>query len=237
MKRAAVRPVSAKQFFDAARSCDMAVLQRALLENPDFVALVDDRRRTALHVCARTPANGAGAAAAALSAAKLLVKAGSDVNAVQPIEDDGEIFPARPLWYALVWGKNRALGSWLLTGGADPNDCLFGLAYADDLVGAKLVRRRGARLDDVFAGETPLIYAARHRRAGFMEWLARAGADATIADRGGFSALHHAVRRRLPDSSLEALVKHGADVHARAADGTSVADLATRHQKKLLGLT
>ena len=77
---------------------------------------------------------------------------------------------------------------------------MFALVYADDLASAKLLRRHGARIDEVFDGETPLIYAMRHRRARFAKWLLSQGANPNFSDGRGLTALHHAVRRRLPDS-------------------------------------
>lgn len=231
-----MRKPSKTSFFEAAKRWRADDVAAALRERPDFAATVDARGRTALHVCARPEARSAAARAAALATAKALVQAGADVNAVQPIPDGGEVFPAMPLWYAVAFGKNRPLATFLLKHKADPNHCLFAMVYADDLSSAKLLRHYGARLDDTFDGETPLIYAARHSRAKFMEWLLREGADARIGDRRGLTALHHAVRRRLPDSTLRALVKHGADPRAVSKTGVAVADLATRAQQRLLGL-
>jgi ankyrin repeat protein len=68
------------------------------------------------------------------------------------------------------------------------------------------------------------------------EWLLEEGADPRIADWRGHTALHHAVRRRLPDKVLRLLVRCGADVHATAEDGTTVGELATRLQRRLLGI-
>jgi hypothetical protein len=124
----------------------------------------------------------------------------------------------------------------LLARGSDPNHCLHGLVYADDLGSAKLVRRYGAELDELGHGETPLIYAVRHQRARFAEWLLRQGADATLRDRRGFTALHHGVRRRLPSSTLRLLARRGADARAVAGSGATVASLATRMQRRLLGI-
>ena len=115
--------------------------------------------------------------AASIATANVLLKAGVPINAVEPIRDDGEVFPATALWYALAWGRNRPLASFLLKAGADPNHCMFALVYADDLASAKLVRRYGAEVDEVFGGETPLIYAMRHQRAKFSEWLLKEGAN------------------------------------------------------------
>jgi uncharacterized protein len=227
---------SKTSFFEAAKRWRAQEVAAALRERPDFASIVDNRGRTALHVCARPEARSAADRAAALATAKALVKAGADINAVQPIRDGQEVFPAMPLWYAVAFGKNRPLATFLLKRKADPNHCLFAMVYADDLPSAKLLRSYGARLDDKFDGETPLIYAARHRRAKLMEWLLREGADANVRDGRGFTALHHAVRRRLPDATLRALLERGADPRAVSQTGVSVADLATRAQKRLFGL-
>ena len=215
------------------RAADVAAMAR---EVPKLVATRDNSGRTALHVCSRRQPKDAAERKRALATARALIAAGADVNAIHEIPDDGEIFPATALWHALVWGRNRPLGAYLLARGSDPNHCLFGLVWNDDLVSAKLVRRYGAELDEFGHGETPLIYAARHQRARFAEWLLRQGADATLRDRRGFTALHHAVRRRLPSSTLRLLARSGADVHAVADSGATVGSLATRAQRRLLGI-
>jgi ankyrin repeat protein len=230
------KAISKTRFIEAVRNWNVKEVAAALHQRPEFVSLVDGAKRTPLHICAGRVASGATKSSAAIATAKVLVEAGATVNAVQPIPDDGEIFPATALWYALAWGRNRPLASYLLRRGADPNNCMFALVYADDLTSAKLVRRHGARIDEVFGGETPLIYAARHRRAKLVEWLLKEGANPNFRDRRGLSALHHAVRRRLPDSTLRALQKAGADAWTVSKDGVSVAQFATRAQKELLGL-
>jgi ankyrin repeat protein len=155
---------------------------------------------------------------------------------VHQIQDDGEVFPATALWYALAWGRNPALAAYFLKLKADPNHCMFALVFADDLPSARLLRRYTAEIDEVAHGETPLVYAMRHRRAKFAEWLLREGANTHFRDRRGFTALHHAIRRRLPDSTIRMLVRCGAEVEAVSTDGISVGQLATRVQKHLIGL-
>jgi len=230
-----LRAASKTRFFELAHECHTSEIAAALRERPELASLRDDRGRTALHVCARRPA-GTAAGKRALATAKAIVAAGADIDAVHEIRDDGELFPATPLWHALVWGRNRALGAYLLARGADPNHCLHGLVYADDLAAAKLVRRYGTRLDDLGHGETPLIYAIRHSRVACAEWLLKQGADPRIPDRRGYTALHHAVRRRLGAKTLRLLVRCGADVHAAANDGTTASKLATRAQRRLLAI-
>lgn len=230
-----MRPLSRTGFFELAHDCRAREIAAALREQPELTTLRDEKGRTALHVCARRPAATA-AGKRALATAKALVAAGADIDAVHKIPDDGEVFPATALWHALVWGRNRALGAYLLARGADPNHCLPGLVYADDLVAAKLVRRYGAKLDELAHGETPLIYAIRHSRIRCAEWLLREGAEPRVADHRGYTALHHAARRRLPAKTLRLLVRCGADVHAAANDGVTVGELATRAQRRLLGI-
>jgi ankyrin repeat protein len=230
------RRPSKKTFFEAAREwCadDIAAMAR---DQPKLVSARDEQNRTALHVCARRAVKSTADTKAALATARALVAAGADVNAIQEIQDDGEIFPATALWQALAWGRNRPLGAYLLAHGSDPSHCLFGIVWNDDLASAKLVRRYGAALDELGHGETPLIYAIRHNRVRIAEWLLRQGADPRLADRRGFTALHHAVRKRLPTSTLRLLARSGADVQAVADNGATVASLATRAQRRLLGI-
>ena len=230
------RRASKTAFFEAARewrAADVAALTR---ERPELVSARDGSARTALHVCSRRHPRTAAEVKRSVATAKALVAAGVEVNAIHEIPDDGDLFPATALWHALVWGRNRALGAWLLASGSDPNHCLHGLVYAGDLATAKLVRRYGAELDELGHGETPLIYALRHSRLRLADWLLRAGADARMPDRRGFTALHHAVRRRLPSSTLRLLVRCGAEVRATASNGVTVASVATRAQRRLLGL-
>jgi ankyrin repeat protein len=223
-------------FWEAVKNHRAVEVVSILGQCTDFVALKDDLERTPLHLCARRRVSTAEESRAAVATARALVKAGVDVNAVQTIRDDDEVFPATALWYALAWGRNRTLASYLLKQKADPNHCMFATAFADDLSAARLLRRYKAHIDEVSHGETPLIYAIRHRRVGFAEWLLREGADPNYKDGHGFTALHHAVRKRLPDSTIRALLRHGAEVHAVSSDGTSVAQLATRVQRRMIGL-
>ena len=115
------RAVSKTGFFDAAREWRAAEVAAMARQRPELVSLRDTAGRTALHVCSRRNPKNAAEANSALATAKALVTAGADVDAIHEIPDDGEIFPATALWHALVWGRHRALGAYLLRRGADPN--------------------------------------------------------------------------------------------------------------------
>jgi ankyrin repeat protein len=204
--------VSKTAFLGAVKEHRAADVASALRARPEFVSLTDNAGRLPLHICARRKVSTDDEARESVATARALVKAGAEVNAVQPIEDDGEIFPATPLWYALAHGRNRALATYLLKLNADPNHCMFALVFNDDLSSAKLLRKKGADIDEVGQGETPLIYALRYRRVKFAQWLLKEGANPNFRDRRGFSPMHHAIRRRLPDSLRRMLVQYGADV-------------------------
>ena len=113
-----MKTISKAQFIEAVRTWDAKRVAAALRERPEFVAFVDDAGRTLLHNCARRPVSKENDSAASIATAKTLLKAGVPVNAIQPINDDGEVLPATALWYALAWGRNRPLASFLLRSGA-----------------------------------------------------------------------------------------------------------------------
>jgi ankyrin repeat protein len=218
--------VSKTGFLDAVKNHRAADVTSMLRARPEFVSLTDPKGRQPLQLCARRQVTTPDEARAGVATARALVNAGADVNAVLEIEDDGEIFPATALWHALAWGRNRPLAAYLLKLKADPNHCMFALVFNDDLTSAKLLRRHGADIDEVGQGETPLIYALRHQRVAFAQWLLKEGANPNFKDRRGFSPTDHAVRRRLPDSLLRMLTRYGADVTPRKSRSNSRQDRA-----------
>ncbi len=86
---------SKTRFFDAVRSWQAADVRAALRERPELATACDSSGRPPLHVCARRPLASPAEACASIVTAQALLDAGTDVNVVQPIPDDGEVFPAR----------------------------------------------------------------------------------------------------------------------------------------------
>ena len=204
--------LGATSFLDAARHWDVARVTEALRMHSELATATDARGRTALHLCAgATSARTRRSPSAAIATARALLKAGADIDAVHEIADDGEAFPARPLWHAIARGRNRALARFLLKQGANPDYCLWAVVWDDDVVMAKLLQAHGADLDLRFHGETPLLYATRLRRSRMVKWLLRHGADANLADHDGRTPLAFAIARRHTLAEVDDLLAHGAE--------------------------
>ena len=90
--------VSKSRLIDAVGAWDAREVARILRERPELVSATDKVGRTLLHDCARRALSNAKAAAS-IRTARTLLAAGVPLDAVQAIEDDGEIFPATALWY------------------------------------------------------------------------------------------------------------------------------------------
>jgi ankyrin repeat protein len=228
-RRKAGARLGAARFLDAARRWDAAVVEEALRVHPELATVTDRSGRTALHLCAGASAGKTRRPpSASVATARALLSAGAALDAVQEIPDDGELFPAHPLWHAIARGNNRTLARFLLREGANPDYCLWAVVWSDDVVFAKLLHQHGANLDLTFHSETPLLYATRLRRTRMTRWLLRHGADPNIGDAEGRTPLAHAVRRRYPAAEIEELLRHGADPRVSARDGSTPISLASR---------
>jgi ankyrin repeat protein len=225
-----------ERFLDAARRWDAALVAEALRAHPALAAVTDRSGRTALHLCAASLATRVRKpVSASVATARALLRAGADVNAVQPIADGKESFPARPLWHAIARGGNRTLARFLLAQGADPNHCLWAVVWNDDLVTARLLARYSADLDLTFHDETALLYATRLRRTRMLRWLLRNGASPHIGDAEGRTPLFYAVKRRYSLGEVQALLNAGANPAAAAQDGTTPLSLTARSRQRRLG--
>jgi ankyrin repeat protein len=198
--------VSRTALFNAAKAWDAEKVTALLKAEPELIRSRDARGRSALHICALSRWDGKSPSAhASIATARALIAAGEDVNVVHEIPDDGEMFPATPLWYALAWGRNLPLTKALLESGARPDWCLWTVVWSDEVIPLRLLLAAGSRTDLTFDGETPLLYAARLGREGPLRELVRAGARIDVKDRKGRSPLDHARRKRLSPSTLELL--------------------------------
>ncbi len=219
--------VGMKRFLVAARQWDVDTVLAGLSAHPEFATATDRQGRTALHIAATSDVRRARRpASASIAVARALLDHGANIDAVQPIWDNGELFPAHPLWHAVARGGNRALARFLLRRGANPDFCFWAVVWSDDLATARLLGERHADVNLRFRGETPLLYATRLRRTRMMRWLLQHGADVNLADNNGRSPLFHALLRRHPLAELRILLDAGASLTMRAADGSTPLSVA-----------
>jgi len=217
-----------RAFIKSVRNWEFAAVKSALACDPTLSSYKDQNGKAALHHCSEINAAKAGLpVASSVKTARLLISAGADVNAVRIIIDEGEEFHARPLWYAVAWGKNLELARFLLDSGAEPNACMWAAVWDQDLMMAKLLHSRGAEIDPVSHDETPLLLAVKSNRLKLLDWLIDNGADINFQDRNGYSGLHHAIRRKYPAAQVETLLDRGANPTLEAKDGSTPISLAT----------
>lgn len=235
-KRRAGARLGVTRVLEAARRWNVDVVSEAVRVTPELGLATDRFGRTALHLCAMGVSATAGrSSTAAIATARVLLKAGARLDAVHEIPDQGERFPATPLWYAIARGKNRALARFFLKNKANPNYCLWAVVWNDDVAMARALTTHGATVDLTIHGETPLLYATRLRRTRMVRWLLRSGADPNVADARGRTPLLYAVQRRYSEAEVEELLRHGADPHHVAEDGKSAIDLAPAGAHGTLG--
>jgi hypothetical protein len=206
VKAEAPRKPSKTALLAAVRAWDPTEVDRILTATPDLRATEDRPGRTLLHLaCGVDAATSRSADRHGIGTVTRLLAHGLALDAVEPIADDGEIFAATPLWYAVARGVNPKLVGHLLALGASPDGCLWAAVWRDDAPMCKQLLARKPKLDQTFAGETPLFYAARLKRLATLDVLLEAGADATIADGKGQTPADIARLRRLPAAIVERL--------------------------------
>lgn len=197
--------MSKTALFAASKAWDADRVSALATANTDLTRARDSRGRTALQLCAARPLQAGESPEPSTETARALLAAGSQLDAVHEIPDDGEVFPATALWYAIARGRNRALAACLLHAGANPDHCLWAVVWSGDLQMAKLLLAAGARTELRFAGETPLLYAARLEREPLILELVRAKANVDVRDSKGKTPLDYARKKRLGTAVIAAL--------------------------------
>ncbi len=194
--------------FEAATRWDAAAVTEILKAAPALATASDPKGRQALHLACAVPPGGKGLGEAdGIRTVTALLKAGADLEAAVPMDEDEGDFRATPLWYAVARGENRPLVRFLLKRGADASTSLWAAVWRDDAGLCRDLLKAKPRLNLVAHGETPLFYAARLQRLTALRLLIDAGADPGIRDPRGRDALDIARARRLPKDLIERLEK------------------------------
>jgi ankyrin repeat protein len=202
-----MRPPSRTALFQAARIWDISAVQALLKASPGLTGATDPKGRAALHLaCAVKPGNRGLGEPNGIRTVTALLRAGTELEAAVPMDEDEGDFRATPLWYAVARGENLPLVEFLLKRGADASYSLWAAVWRDDDTLRRKLLKSKPRLDLKAHGETPIFYASRLQRLKTLNLLIDAGADPTIADPQGRDAVDIARARRLPKHLLDRLV-------------------------------
>ena len=189
-----------------------------------------------LYVCQTCLHEGSPERADGLIAiARELLRRGANPNAEYHWNWHREL-PRTALWGALCAVSLLPLAEVLLEAGANPTDgvSMHITAGSGNLAALELLHRFGVNVNGIPGGVPPLRYilgwaANTPSRVAGVRWLLDHGADANLAwDEIGDAPVHIAAERwDVP--MVELLVRHGADIHRRRADGRAAHTLAELH--------
>ncbi|RAP75748.1 ankyrin repeat domain-containing protein [Paenibacillus montanisoli] len=222
------------KFIRAVKALDAAGIKELLQKEAKWLQWSEEDGKNALHyVCGLATSSDPQKVEASLQILKLLLNGGMDMNAVHRIPDNNcGFFPATPLWYAYTRGRNEKLYTYLLNEGANPNHCMFAIAWYDDVEAADRFKKHGADIED-----GAFLAAFNWKRFGMAEWFLKNGTDVDFADPDGNTALHQAIQRNYRLENIQLLLRYGADFNQTNKEGESPKTLAERNNRtKLLRL-
>jgi ankyrin repeat protein len=146
-------------------------------------------------------------AAGQTESARLLLKAGADVEA----DDKRHWYPWRPLHYASVMG-HEGTARLLLQLDADPK------YYEDEIIEEEETEWERHEAEEYWKGYHPLHLACIHGHVGVVKILLDAGADEGHIDSNSCTPFIRAVRIG-QEAVVRLLIDHGQDVDGRKSDG------------------
>lgn len=160
------------KFITAIKELNLHAVTEILERKPRWYNWQEDTCKNALHYLggvdiSKSPEKTADS----LQILKLLLNGGMDINSIHNIPDANCHFRTTPLWYAYTRGRNAEIYTYLLKNGANPDNCMYAIAWYDDVEAAELFRKHGAKVDDPTAGDTPFLAAFNWKRFSMAEWF------------------------------------------------------------------
>lgn len=181
---------------------------------------------TCLHQGSPEPAEGL------VAIARELLALGADPDAQYHFNWHKEL-PRTALWGALCATAHLALAEALLEGGASPTDGVSTHINAGtaNVPALELLHRFGLDVNGIPGGVPPLRYCLQWgygvcAQATGLHWLLEHGADPNLAWGELNDAPLHVAAQRWDLGMTELLVRFGADVHKRRADGRTARTVA-----------
>ncbi len=225
------------KFIQAVKDLDLAAIKEVLRKDPKWLNWTEPSGKNALHyLCGLGPSDDSAKNESSLAILKLLLQSGMDMNSIHRIEQQCDYFPATPLWYAYTRGRNETLYKYLLKKGADPNHCMWAIAWYDDVEAAKLFIKHGAKIDEKPSLNDLFLGSFQWKKYTFTEWLLKSGADVNAPGPKGITALMLAVKRK-DEEGIKLLLRFGADRDKENEDGLSARKLAEKKgPKRILNL-
>lgn len=226
------------KFIRAIKDLDLDSVEELIQKESKWIQWSEESGKNALHyLCGVDVSGDPRKAGASLNILKLLLKSGMDINSIHKIPDGGGVFPGTPLWYAYTRGRNEKIFNYLLKSGANPDHCMFAIAWYDDAESAALFKKYGAKIVDVSGGSTPFLAAFIWRKFNAAEWFLKNGANVNAADEKGNTALFYAVKRKYDIEQIKLLLRFGADFNQENKAGISPKTLAeSNRQRNILKL-
>jgi len=221
------------RFIKAVKDLDITAINELLQIHSKWNKWSEEDGKNALHyLCGLDISEDPTKVEASLTILKLLLSSGMDMNTIHEIPDRCGFFSATPLWYAYTRGRNEKLDTYLLTAGADPDHCMFAIAWNDDVRAADMFKKYGAEIEDA-----AFLGAFKWKRFRMTEWFLNNGANVNYEDPDGDTALLHVLKRKYKMEHLKLLLQFGADFNQENKEGMSAKKLAEIESRiKVLGL-
>ena len=213
---------------------DVASVEERLRKEPELASRPDGPQdwepllyvcHTCLHESSSARLNGL------VQIAQRLCALGANANAEYHWNWHPEL-PRTALWGALCVVRHLPLAEVLVQAGARPTDgvSMHIAGRFGDLATLEFLHRHGADVNGIPGGAPPLLYVLLWgETSDGPVWMLERGADANRSWGGLDEAPLHVAARRWDIAMVERLVKHGADVSRRRADGATPHTLASTH--------